>query len=195
MKRTINLLMVCLVVAMLFSLTGCSFTESWKTLMGTTESTELKAEEIQEMKDAKVIRIVDESLDAPVFVLDLGGQVKYQVGTSAEALSVEATVSSGNVTYQWYYNDADSNGGGTAIEGATETTYTPDISEKGTTYYYCVATNTVNGKIRMSTSQVAAVVVEDIEDMEVLEAEEMSEPEESAASETEESENTEESAE
>lgn len=193
MKRLKVVLTICLSMALMFSLSGCSFVESWKTLMS-TESTALTAEEIQQMKDAKVIRTVDESLEAPVFTLDLGPEVEYQLGTSADSLNVEATVSNGSVSYQWYYNNAQSNGGGTAIQGATESTYTPDISEKGTSYYFCVATNTVNGKIRMSTSQVTAVVVKDIEDIEILEAEEMDDTQASAASETGETEGSEGSA-
>ena len=55
---------------------------------------------------------------------------------AADALTVEATVSEGTLSYQWYRNNVDSNGGGTAIDGATEATYTPPTTESGTIYYY-----------------------------------------------------------
>ena len=67
------------------------------------------------------------------------------------------------------------NGGGKAIEGATEATYTPDTSEKGTTYYFCVATTTVEDRIRESTSHVTAVVVQDVADMSVIAPEQLNE--------------------
>lgn len=166
-----------LIAFMLCACTGCSFAESWDLLWGSHESTAMTAEEIQQMKAEKVIRPVDESMEAPVFGVDLGQVVNYQVGANAETLMVDATAGSGAVSYQWYTNNAASNGGGEPIEGATETTYTPSTAETGTFYYFCVATSTLDGRIRMSTSQLATVVVEDDEEMSVLQAEEMGEGE------------------
>ena len=60
--------------------------------------------------------------------------------TGVAALSVTAQASNANnsLEYQWYSNTTNSTEGGTAI--ATGTSYTPDVSAKGVTYYYCVVT-------------------------------------------------------
>jgi len=56
------------------------------------------------------------------------------------ALSVAATGT--GLTYQWYQNTTASNTGGTAITGATATSYTPATSAAGTSYYYCIVSGT-----------------------------------------------------
>ena len=48
------------------------------------------------------------------------------------------------VSYQWYSNSSNSNTGGTAISGATSTTYSPSTTTAGTYYYYVVATGVCN---------------------------------------------------
>ena len=65
--------------------------------------------------------------------------VKYCTNATSAPLSV--TVSNAT-SYQWYRNTANSNTGGTLIQGATSTTYTPPTNTPGTTYYYCVASST-----------------------------------------------------
>ncbi len=178
MRGTRKIAAVLLTAVMLNTLTGCSlstFKESWQTLLGKSESNTLTAAQMQEMKDKKVIRNVDENLAAPEFTLNLGDTHTYQVGAGAEALTVEATAPEGTITYQWYQNTADLNGGGQAIEGATEATYTPDTSEKGTTYYFCVATVTVDDRIREATSLTSAVVVQDVADVSVIAGEQLNE--------------------
>lgn len=69
----------------------------------------------------------------------------------------------GSLSYQWYKNTSNAATGGTAITGATAASYTPATTVAGTTYYYCVVTNTntaVTGiKTATATSAVAAVVV------------------------------------
>ena len=57
-------------------------------------------------------------------------------------LSITATVRTGTLTYQWYSNAADSNEGGTLIPSETSSTYSAPTDTDGTTYYYCVVTNT-----------------------------------------------------
>jgi hypothetical protein len=49
------------------------------------------------------------------------------------------TVNNGSPTasYQWYSNTINSNSGGTAIGGATSSTYSPPTGTAGTFYYYC----------------------------------------------------------
>ena len=78
-------------------------------------------------------------------------------------LSVTASVGAGTLSYQWYSNAADSNAGGALIAGATNATYTAPTDAEGTTYYYCIVTNTDNtatgSKTATATTNTAAVVV------------------------------------
>ncbi len=62
------------------------------------------------------------------------------------------------ITYQWYSNTTVSTEGGTAIEGATAATYTPQVSQLGTSYYYAVASCQ---DLQSITSKVIAVTVTD----------------------------------
>ena len=57
--------------------------------------------------------------------------------TETLKVSVKKITGQGNANYQWYKNTEDSNEGGKAIIGETNSTYTPPVSEIGTTYYYC----------------------------------------------------------
>ena len=66
----------------------------------------------------------------------------------------------GEISYQWYLNETDSNIDGTPILGATESTYTPQVMENGTRYYYCIVTNTCKEAIYVVTSEVAEIKVE-----------------------------------
>lgn len=89
-------------------------------------------------------------------------------------LSVAATVekdSNGEpiatLSYQWYQNSTDSNTGGTIIEGATSSTYTPPVTELGEKYYYCevTSTHTYNDAVRTATlpSKTAKIKVSSLE--------------------------------
>ena len=49
----------------------------------------------------------------------------------------------GTVSYQWY--KAENSLGGKKIEGATEASYQPSLKYAGTSAYYCIVTNTVEG--------------------------------------------------
>ena len=57
-------------------------------------------------------------------------------------LTVSASVSSGDLTYQWYSNTTDSNTGGAIIGSATAASYTAPTTTSGIHYYYCDITNT-----------------------------------------------------
>lgn len=76
----------------------------------------------------------------------------YDLNEAASSLSV---IASGYPTpsYQWYSNTIDNNTSGTIIVGATSSSYTPSTSALGTTYYYCVATNSL-GSATSNTAQV-----------------------------------------
>ena len=99
--------------------------------------------------------------DAP-FILKHPAEADYTViDTSVEALRVDASAS-GELSYQWYWNITDSNENGTIINGATESTYTPPITEDviGTRYYYCVVTNTDKTEANVTVSNAVRVTVD-----------------------------------
>ena len=77
----------------------------------------------------------------------------YGVNDVATALSVTATASDGDLSYEWYSNSSESTAGATKV--AETETYTPSTSDAGTTYYYCIVTD-ANGS---ATSGFAAIEV------------------------------------
>ena len=103
---------------------------------------------------------VDANLEKPVFSVNPVESLQIPVGNTSGKLTCEAGITGeGTVTYQWYKNNVNSNGGGTPIEGATEVTYQVDTSAEGKDYYYVVATNTVGNTVSMATSTVTEVTV------------------------------------
>ena len=87
----------------------------------------------------------------------------YDKNEPAAALSVTAGVTDGGtLSYQWYSNTTNSTTDGTPV-GTNSNTYTPSTAMVGTTYYYCVVTNTNNeataNKTATATSDAAAVTV------------------------------------
>lgn len=86
----------------------------------------------------------------------------YEYGTTATALSASASKSAGmggTITYQWYKNTVNSNTGGTAISGATSSTYTPSTTNaaEDAAFYYYVA-KVAKDTIKAQTSNVAYVL-------------------------------------
>lgn len=101
------------------------------------------------------------SAETPTFTTDLSTtEVVYTVGDAAAALGVAAGVSDGGtISYQWYSNTTKSTDGGTAINDATGTSYTTSTENPGTTYYYVIATNTLNESSATAASSIATVTV------------------------------------
>lgn len=91
----------------------------------------------------------------------------YVAGDKVTALSVSAKkADSGKLSYQWYESETDSTEGGTAIEGATKTSYNPGtFSEAVTKYYYCIVTNTLQGHTATAVSQTAQIKVKTLEEL------------------------------
>lgn len=58
----------------------------------------------------------------------------------SQDLTVIVTGGVGAFLYQWYRNTTNNNTSGTLINGATKQIYTPQTSNIGITYYYCVIT-------------------------------------------------------
>ena len=102
-----------------------------------------------------LIRVNGAQLNAP----SISAQPK---GLSLEAgqtgtLTVSAATTKGTLRFQWYSNTANSNSGGTAIEGATASSYTPK-EIPGTTYYYVTVKSVDNGReSQNAVSEVVAV--------------------------------------
>lgn len=73
-------------------------------------------------------------------------------------LSVIYTNGTGTPTYQWYTNTINSNIGGTAIPTATGSSYQPQATAEGISYYYVIITFP-SGGCSSITSSVASVTV------------------------------------
>lgn len=101
---------------------------------------------------------------APVITSDLSTtQVKYTQNAAAASLTVTAeSTDGGTLTYTWYSNTTNSTDG-TAPLGVTTPSYTPSTAAVGTTYYFCVVTNTNNAvtgeKTAQTTSAIASIKV------------------------------------
>lgn len=76
--------------------------------------------------------------------------VQWKVGEEAIPLTVEATISSGTISYQWYKD-------GNPIPGATSASYTPDKTN-GKGSYYVVVSNADSTK-SVKSSQVSVTIV------------------------------------
>ncbi len=80
-----------------------------------------------------------------------GAQIQLSVSTSVN--------DGGSLSYQWYYTDTGSTADGVMILNATDSTYYPDTTVAGTTYYYCEVTNTNNGASSTVLSGTCSVTV------------------------------------
>ncbi len=86
----------------------------------------------------------------------------YFIDVTATALSVTATIPSGNgaLSYQWFEGSPTISG--TAISGETNSTYTPSTASQGSKSYYCVVTNTLaDGTTHKVNSEAATINVND----------------------------------
>ncbi len=112
--------------------------------------------------DEEVIVPTVTNATAPVFTVHPSGNT-YECGASALLAVTAQSTDGGALSYQWYKNTVNSTTGGIAINGAVASGYAPVTTTPGTTYYYCVITNTnnhVNGtKTASVVSAVAAVTV------------------------------------
>lgn len=96
----------------------------------------------------------------PTVTVTGGGTLTYGTGGT---LTANFTPASGHTyTYQWYSNTTNSNTGGTIIDGATGESYNiPKTTDKGTYYYYCAVTASIDGssKTASATSDDVTVTV------------------------------------
>ncbi|WP_445752811.1 PKD domain-containing protein, partial [Polaribacter sp.] len=75
----------------------------------------------------------------------LASQELCQNAIPADLSVVVSGGTASNKTYQWYRNNANSTIGGTAIVGATNSSYTPSSATIGTRYYYVIASQSDSG--------------------------------------------------
>ena len=110
------------------------------------------------------IKATSASVSAPIINKQPVGAT-YNVGDIIIPLAVSAS-GKGSVSYQWYINDAENTENGTAIEGATESEYTPGTTEEaGIKYYYCVVTNSLQGYTSSITSEIAKIEIKSVKDL------------------------------
>lgn len=95
----------------------------------------------------------------PTISQPVASQTVCTGATIATALSVFPSGGTGTVTYQWYLNTVNSNTGGTAISGATNSNYTPVVYTVAGDYYYYVEVNISGSGCGSVTSNVAQVTV------------------------------------
>ena len=91
------------------------------------------------VSDAFGIIVYPHSVNAPT-IIEQPQNLQCVKGTKASALTVTVQNDSEfyvKTEYQWYQNTENKVEGGQKISGATKSSYTPDIKEIGTTYYFC----------------------------------------------------------
>ena len=139
-------------------LSGCSFGNVVDNVVDTvddvtSEDTDETAEKVVDGKE------VDDSLESPTFTREPSGSINIMYGTPY-TMTAEATVSDGGtVSYQWYKNNINSNGGGTMIDSASSQELSVETAEEGTVFYYVVATNNKGDGVRKTTSTTEGITV------------------------------------
>lgn len=112
----------------------CVVTNTNTALSGnTTAQTASAAAEVKVYSEAETPRIVEQPQ---------GSSYVFGAQDAAFHLTVEAAVSKGELSYQWYSSAQGSYEDAQKIEETTAAQYTPAISERGETYYFCEVTNT-----------------------------------------------------
>lgn len=92
--------------------------------------------------------------EAPVITNDLSTTpAEYHLNEEALPLEVTAEVSDGGtLSYEWFSHFANNTFGAISL-GVTAPTYTPSTTALGTTYYFCVVTNTNDDATGQKTTQ------------------------------------------
>lgn len=95
--------------------------------------------------------------DVPLITENLStAEIKFNNGSEANALKVEASVSDGGtLSYQW--QQSTDRKGWTNIEGAEANVFVPATETNGLTYYRCVITNNIGDKKASTASDITPV--------------------------------------
>lgn len=157
--RNKKLMFACmLMVGSLLTFNACSPQETIDKLMGKGEVEETVQTVVIEDQENELT--INQNLPAPAFIKSPKSSASYELEDEAKPLSVEVTCDGeGKIAYQWYKNTVNSNGGGTAISGATSNMYIPDCTEEGKVYYYVVAIYIEENECNMATSSTAEINV------------------------------------
>ena len=91
----------------------------------------------------------------PTITVHPASKTDYLTTDAATALSVTASANNATLGYQW--QSSPDNSEWTNISGATSSSYTPNISSEGTTYYRAVVTNNTSGCSTTATSNAATI--------------------------------------
>jgi hypothetical protein len=97
------------------------------------------------------------TVKAPPKITQQPSEASVYTGESAD-LSVKAT-GSGTLSYQWYGSTSNSSANAALIPAAVNTTYSAPTTAVGTTYYYCIVTNTDSTITTTQTKSVMSAVV------------------------------------
>jgi O-glycosyl hydrolase len=128
--------------------------------------------ETRVISDVSVVTVTrNPNADEPIITVQPEGKILFINDPVAPADTVSVTASSedgGDLSYQWYRNTENINSGGTAINGATNSSYelsgSVNTGSPGRYYFYVVITNTndsaVENKTRSVTSGVARITVQ-----------------------------------
>ncbi len=137
-------------LGLIICFTGCSPTEVFENIVDDTAET--PATDVGNGIKNTEVKNVDASLAQPVFANDISGMLPIAKGGTYEIDGTATSTDGGEITYQWYKNNVNQNGGGTAIEGATEAVYTAKAEEVGSVFYYVVASNNHGDSYNSATS-------------------------------------------
>lgn len=88
------------------------------------------------------------------------GDVTCFPGEAAQVAVSAYTTDGGWLSYQWYFTQYTQGGNGYEISGETQPVMNVGTGVPGTSYYYCVVTNSNNGLSVSASSSVIAVTVE-----------------------------------
>ncbi len=141
---------------MITILAGCSATQVVDELV--EDAAGITSESVPAASVPADTRQADPSIPQPEFESIISGSMNMAVGSTIEINGSAKSPDGGTITYQWYRNNVNSNGGGMAIPGATGAAYTAKAEEPGSTFYYVVAANNHGNKCNMITSRTYEVV-------------------------------------
>ena len=156
MKNLRTVICIFLLGCMAFGLSACSVTDVFDDIVSETGETQEESETTA-ASSAELVNI-DTDLALPVFESDLEGSAPISLGSAFDISCPAKSTDGGTITYQWYVNNVDSNGGGTPIEGATDSFVTAKPDETGSTFYYVVAANNHGDSCNMITSGTFEVI-------------------------------------
>ena len=116
---------------------------------------EVKAGSVSARSNAATVTVAAPA--SPVITISTQpSSASVTAGSITGSLTVAASVtSSATLTYQWYSNTSNSNSGGSAVSGATSTSFTiPSTLSAGSYYYFCEVSATGATSVRSSVATV-----------------------------------------